>query len=49
MQARDPFFQISYQELGRDWAALAEEAEWLDSHRLPSRPLKFVPSVVPIG
>src|SRR5262245_16330166 len=25
MQARDPFFKISYQELGRDWAALAEE------------------------
>ena len=36
MQARDPFFKISYQELGRDWAALAEEAEWLDSHRLSS-------------
>jgi len=36
MQARDPFFKISYQELGRDWAALAEEAECLDSHRLPS-------------
>src|SRR5262245_21330838 len=36
MQARDPFFKVSYQELGRDWAALAEEAEWLDSHRLPS-------------
>jgi hypothetical protein len=36
MQARDPFFKISYQELGRDWAALAEEAEWLDSRRLPS-------------
>ena len=36
MQARDPFFKISYQELGRDWAALAEEAEWIDSHRLPS-------------
>ena len=34
MQARDPFFKISYQELGRDWAALAEESEWLDSHRL---------------
>jgi hypothetical protein len=32
----DPFFKISYQELGRDWAALAEEAEWLDSHQLPS-------------
>ena len=37
MQARDPFFKVSYQELGRDWAALAEEAEWLDSHQLPSR------------
>ena len=36
MQARDPFFKTSYQELGHDWAALAEEAEWLDSHRLPS-------------
>jgi hypothetical protein len=36
MQAIDPFFKISYQELGRDWAALAEEAEWLDSHQLPS-------------
>jgi hypothetical protein len=36
MQARDPFFKISYQELGRDWAALAEEAEWLDSRQLPS-------------
>ena len=36
MQARDPFYKISYQELGRDWAALAEEAEWLDSHQLPS-------------
>ena len=35
MQARDPFFKISYQELGRDWAALAEEAEWLDSHKFP--------------
>src|SRR5262245_54730294 len=35
MQARDPFFKISYRELGRDWAALAEEAEWLDSHRGP--------------
>jgi hypothetical protein len=33
-QAKDPFFKISYQELGRDWAALAEESEWLDSHRL---------------
>jgi hypothetical protein len=31
MQAIDPFFKASYQELGRDWAALAEEAEWLDS------------------
>ena len=36
MQAIDPFFKVSYQELGRDWAALAEEAEWLDSHQLPS-------------
>jgi hypothetical protein len=36
MQAIDPFFKISYQELGRDWAALAEEAEWLDSRQLPS-------------
>jgi hypothetical protein len=35
MQARDPFFKISYQELGRDWAALAEEVECIDSHRLP--------------
>ena len=40
MQAIDPFFKISYQELGRDWAALAEEAEWLDSHQLPS-PIGF--------
>jgi hypothetical protein len=40
MQAIDPFFKISYQELGRDWAALAEEAEWLDSHHLPS-PIGF--------
>ena len=31
MQAIDPFFKASYQELGRDWAALAEEAGWLDS------------------
>jgi hypothetical protein len=40
MQAIDPFFKASYQELGRDWAALAEEAEWLDSHQLPS-PIGF--------
>jgi hypothetical protein len=26
-RARDPFIKISYQELGRDWSALAEEAE----------------------
>ena len=36
MQAIDPFFQISYQELGRNWAALAEKSEWLDSHQLPA-------------
>ena len=36
VQARDPFFKVSYQELGRDWAALAEESEWLDSHQLPA-------------
>ena len=42
MQAIDPFFKISYQELGRDWAALAEEAEWLDSHRgVPLAPAGF--------
>jgi hypothetical protein len=42
MQARDPFFKTSYQELGRDWAALAEEAEWLDSHRgAPLAPAGF--------
>jgi hypothetical protein len=34
-QARDPFVKLSYQELGRDWAALAEQAEWLDSHQQP--------------
>jgi hypothetical protein len=32
-QARDPFIKISYQELARDWAALAEQAEWFDSQQ----------------
>ena len=44
MQAREPFFKVSYQELGRDWAALAEEAEWLDSRRLPSPAAGFTRS-----
>jgi hypothetical protein len=44
MQARDPFFKISYQELGRDWAALAEEADWLDSRQLPSPAAGFTRS-----
>src|SRR5215475_14217942 len=40
-QARDPFIKISYQELGRDWAALAEQAEWLESHQQPANRLPW--------
>jgi len=35
-QARDPFVKISYQEMARDWAVLAEEAEWFDSQQQPA-------------
>jgi hypothetical protein len=34
-QARDPFVKISYQEMARDWAVLAEQAEWFDSQQQP--------------
>jgi hypothetical protein len=35
-QARDPFVKISYQEMARDWAVLAEQAEWFDSQQQPA-------------
>jgi hypothetical protein len=38
-QARDPFVKISYQEMARDWAVLAEQAEWFDS--LQQRPIVY--------
>lgn len=34
-KARDPSIKSGFEELAGDWTALAEQAEWIDSHKSP--------------
>ena len=38
-QATDPAIKDGFKQLAQGWQALADQAEWLERHYLPLRPL----------